>query len=63
MKAAEENMQQVKAMLKKMGMAAKDLPEPTDEPQPLVSVPRQNSDEGNSEPAGKILKVASMVKI
>ncbi len=56
MKAAEENMQQVKAMLKKMGMAAKDLPEPTDEPQPLVSVPRQNSDEDNSEPAGKIIE-------
>lgn len=55
MKAAEENMRHLKAMLKKMGMAAKDLPEPTDEPQPIVSVPLQGSAE-SQDVAGKIIE-------
>lgn len=56
MKAAEESMQQAKAMLKKMGMAAKDLPEATDVPQPVVSVPRKPGADDSAEPAGKIIE-------
>ena len=55
MKAAEENMRHLKAMLKKMGMAAKDLPEPTDAPQPIVSVPLQSS-AGTQDVAGKVIE-------
>jgi len=55
MKAAEENMRHLKAMLKKMGMAAKDLPEPTDTPQPIVSVPLQGTPDGQ-DVAGKVIE-------
>jgi len=55
MKAAEENMQHIKAMLKKMGMATKDLPEPTDSAEPIVSVPLSQTAD-SLESAGKIIE-------
>ena len=60
MKVAEESMRQVEAMLKKMGLDAKDLPKANKEaaatPPPTVSVPRQADATDDVEPGGKVIE-------
>ncbi|MDQ5943374.1 MAG: hypothetical protein QG675_142 [Patescibacteria group bacterium] len=54
MHAAEESLEQVQKLLKKMGVSSKDLPKPNKNPQPTVSVPRTTED--TTEVAGKIIE-------
>jgi len=57
MNDARESLKGAEEMLKKMGLDPKDLPVPTDEPKPLVSVPReQDSSSSGQDPVGKIIE-------